>query len=166
MKTILIASLFALIFWSCNSNEKNFSKELSGENLIRLELTNLDISIKVSQTHSIIELDDKFKINLNPDGRTLKQFSLSKSKPVVEKGKYLETILFDNGMILKYNVFEENENVGSGGIEYELEGILEFRKDLYLITATDQKEFEKGKPEFCFKYLSTIERLNRFENKK
>ncbi len=164
MKAILIVHLFPLIFWSCNSKEKNFRQELNGENLIKLELINLNISMKVSQTHSIVKLGDKSIINLNPDRRTVKQFSIAKSRPVVEKGKYVKIFLFDNGTILKYYVFEEDG--GSGGIEYKLEGILEYGKELYLITATDQKELEEGDPEFCLKYLSTIKSLKQFANKK
>lgn len=156
-KSKAIVTLFALMFLACNSKPKNFSQELDSENLIKLELVNLNISIRVPHTYNIAEHDNKVIINLNPEGRTVKQFSIVKSKPVVQKGNYTETFLFDNGAILNYHLFEKAG--GSGGIEYKLEGILEFEKELYLIMVTDQKELTEGNPEFCLKYLSTIKSL-------
>ena len=153
MKKIVNTILLVLILVHCDSGN-NFNSELSKENLIELELKQLNISIQVPRGHSISEFDDFTVIYSNLRGR---QFSISKVKSNIQKNRYKKSFRFDKGATLKYSTFVKKG--GNGGPEYELEGIFEFKNGQLLITSTDQREYGKGTPEFCMKYLSTIKKL-------
>lgn len=157
MKAKLVILLLVLMCSSCIDKKTDFTQELSKEHLIRLELETLNISLKVPTEHTVFENNDKTVIDVNPKGRAIRQFSLTKLPPNIQKGNYKESCYFTNGAILNYTTFKEEG--GNGGTEYKLEGILTFEKELFLISATDQKELGKGFPEFCLQYISTIQRL-------
>ncbi len=146
-----------MIIAGCNSKGNNFRHELSEERLIKLEFEKLKISVKVPEEHLLFEDSNCITIHLNSQGRRAKEFSITKSSPDIQKNKYKESFYFDNGAIMYYYTFAEVG--GSGGVEYYLEGIFEFEKERFLITSIEQREFGKGRPEFCMRYLSTVEKL-------
>lgn len=154
MKSVLILILSLIFLLGCGAKQ-DFSQEINDENLISVDLNNLNINIRLPQIHSLQQFGDKAIINLNPNKRAIKQFSIEKSTSIEKRDKYQESFQFRNGAILKYYKFEEGG--GSGGIEYELEGILKLKNEQFLITASHQTELVKGDPEFCLKYLSTID---------
>jgi len=162
MKVKLIIFFPIILLLSCNSNEKNYKQALLLENLFELELKTLNIKLMIPQKHHIFKIEDSFTIDLNPNGRTIRQFSIAKLQSNNKKEKYTESCTFKNGFILNYNTF--NKTGGSGGNEYILEGFLESQGDLFRIVSTDQKELDTGEPEYCLKYLSTIKRMKHFEH--
>lgn len=154
-----------MILISCNSQKTKNYQELGEEKLIELKLKTLGIRIKVPLRHSVLESDDFTTIDLNPLGRNIVQFRITILDSNYQESKYSESIRFKNGGILNYYTFVADGPVGSGGAEYRLEGVLEYGNRKFLITATDQSEFSKGCPEYCIKYLSTIEELKHLPKK-
>ena len=157
MKTNLGVLLLTFIFLACGIDKNSFKEQLSKENLIKKELKTLNISLMIPQEHTIFEVSNGVIINLNPQERNTKQMSIEKVKPGVQKDKFTKSYTYNNGAILHYFTLEKEG--GSGGTEYELKGIFEFEDEEFLVTSTTQNELGKGKPEFCLKYLSTIETL-------
>ena len=157
MKALVIGLLYLFVFWSCNTKEQRFRKELNNENLVQLELSNLNISIAVPRTHRISEMDNEYSFNLNPHGRGVKWFSISDSKSSVPKEKYKKSFSFNNGAILNYDIFVAGG--GSGGNEHELQGVLEFNGKTFQIGSSIQTDSARGEIDFCLKYLSTIQSL-------
>ncbi|GAA4279237.1 hypothetical protein [Aquimarina mytili] len=154
IKAALLICMF--LFLNCDSNKHNFDKELRKENLVKLELKELKISILVPQESSFDESNNEVLINLNPKGRSVKLFSIKKAT-APKNNKYNTSFTFDSGATLNYFIFEENG--GNGGIEYKLNGNLEYEDRIFKITSTYQEELGRGYPEFCLKYLSTIKNL-------
>lgn len=155
MNTKLILPILAFVFLSCQQNISDFKQELSEEHLVQLELKTLKISLMIPKENNVFDHDSVILIDLNPNERNIKQFSISQLKSTIPMDKYKESLIFENGVVLNYYTSETVE--GSGGSEYELEGIFKFENGQYKITSIDQKELGKGNPEFCLKYLSTIE---------
>jgi hypothetical protein len=158
MKIKSISILLFLLLISCDSKKNNFDKEIHKENVVKLEFQNLRIRIKIPRKHQLIEDNKSVTINLNPQGRNAKQFSIVRLSSNIQKSKYTKSFKFNSGAAINYDTFSKNG--GSGGTEYILKGILEFEKNQFLITSIEQNEFKKGEPEFCLKYLSTIEKTN------
>jgi len=138
-----------LICLGCAKKKTDFEQELSIEHLVRSELQTLKISLDIPQKHTVFKNNDSIVIDLNPDERTIRQFSVAKLPPTIQKDKYKESVYFKNGATLNY--YNYKATGGSGGIEYVLEGILKFEEELFLISVTDQKEYGKGNPEFYLK---------------
>ena len=159
MKSKLIALLLVLIFSSCNHEQRGFKQELSQENLEKIESEVLNISVMIPKECAVNESKNKISFNLNPKGRTIKQFSISKLPSVVHNNNYKYTFSFENEATLSYHTFIKG--AGSGGTEYELEGVLKIKNKSFLVHSIDQEEFTKGNPNFCLKYLSTIEILKK-----
>ena len=164
MNVKLTVLLVILIIASCNSNENSFKDELSKENLVQREFEGLKIRIMIPEECTVLENNDNILINFNSKGRTIKQFSISKIQATFQEDKYKASFSFENGATLQYYTFEEGG--GSGGIEYGLEGVFKTEDKTLFITSSDQKEFGKGEPGFCLKYLSTVEIIKTFVNKR
>ncbi len=163
MNVKLTVLLVTLIITSCNSNEHNFRDELSKENLVKRELESLKIKIMIPKECTTLENNDNILIDCNPKGRAIKQFSISKIQSTLQEDQYDALFSFENGATVQYYMFEGGG--GSGGTEYQLEGVFKIEDKTLLITSSDQKEFGKGEPEFCLKYLSTVEIIKRLPAK-
>ncbi len=157
MKVKLIVLFAITLLLSCNSNKKDFKQVLLLENLFELESKTLNIKLMIPQKHHIFKNEDRLTIDLNPNGRAIRQFGIAKFQSNIKKEKYTESYTFENGFTLSYYTFSEAG--GSGGTEYRMEGILESQEEVFKIVSIDQKELGKGEPEYCLKYLSTIKRI-------
>ena len=163
MNVRLTVLLVTLIIASCNSNEHSFRDELSKENLVKRELEALKIKVMIPKECTILENNNNTLIDCNAKGRVIKQFSISKIQSTLQEDQYEALFSFENGATLQYYTFEGGG--GSGGTEYQLEGVFKIGGKTLLITSSDQKEFGKGEPEFCLKYLSTVEIIKRLPAK-
>lgn len=163
MNAKLVISILALIFWSCNSSKNDFNEQLSKENLFTFKSKELNISLMVPKKSVLNEMNNRVLIDLNHNGRLIKQVSIKKAMSTIRIDKYPNAFTFGNSATLNY--FLSKKNGGSGGTEYGLEGVFKIEDKTFFITSYDQKEFGKGEPEFCLKYLSTIKILKTFDSK-
>ncbi len=154
MKAKLIMLIILFNISGCDSNKH---KELSKENLVKLESGALGISLMVPKESTFFENSKKVSINLNPGGRKVRQFSIEKAASTIRNSKYIESLTFGDRITLNYFTFEKVG--GSGGIHYIMEGTFKFEGEPFKLTSYDQEELGKGHPEFCLTYLRTIKRL-------
>ena len=123
-----------------------------------MELYSLGISIEVPENSEAKPVDDGVHFDLNPDGRTIRRFSLRKANHVELTASFPKSKKLKNGGYISYDLYQ-SEEAGSGGTEYELTGVFELEDKTFLIQSIDQQEFSSGKPEHCFKYLATAKVL-------
>jgi len=156
MKQMKILPLFFLLLViACGQKKTKFKQQLSSENLVRLDMKSLSISVLVPKEHAVFENKGKISINLNPNGKAVKQFSIETLKSTIANVEFKESLVFENGTKLKYKTF--NEEGGSGGTEYHLEGVFEIADKTFQIVSSIQDDGkEQGNAEFCMRYLSTV----------
>lgn len=155
MKTSVGLGLLFLLLLYCFSLEPlSFELALQKEKLVTLDATPHNIMLRVPLKHALYSTKDQITIDLNPHGRRIKQFVISEKKELDNSISYEDKYLFKNGGIFHYS--KSTKEGGSAGPEYVLEGQLLFSESVYIIEATEQKEWGKGDPEFCLKYLSTL----------
>ena len=138
-------------FAGCNT--RNDDKVLQKEQLTEVVIKAMGIRIQVPEKNIVRAYPDRVVVDINPEGRSVRQFSIATSMIVLKT--YNKTFHFKNKAVLKYTTFA-GDTPGSGGNEYRLKGKLTYKDQTFLIEAVDQKEFGKGDPEFCLKYLSTL----------
>ena len=138
-------------FEGCNTRHDD--KALQKEQLTEVVIKAMGIRIQVPEKNIVRAYPDRVVVDINPEGRSVRQFSIATSMAVLKT--YDKPFHFNNKAVLKYTTFT-GDTPGSGGNEYRLEGKLTCKNQTFLIKAIDQKEFGKGDPEFCLKYLSTI----------
>lgn len=143
--------LFIVGFSGCNT--RNDDKELRDEQLTEVVIKAMGIRIQVHEKHIVRAYPDRVVVDINPEGRSVRQFSIATSMAVLKT--YHKTFHFKNKAVLKYTTFT-GDTPGSGGNEYRLKGKLTCKDQTFLIESVDQKEFGEGNPEFCLKYLSTL----------
>ncbi len=155
MKTSIGLGFLLLLLLYCFSLEPlSFEVALQKEQLATLEASPHQFTLKVPINHAFYSTKDRITIDLNPNGRRIKQLVISKKKARKDSVSYEDKYRFKNGGILRYSL--STKEGGSAGPEYVLNGQLLFSDVIYLIEASEQKEWGKGDPEFCLKYLSTL----------
>lgn len=146
--------LLLLLFLGCAEKAFNFEKELSEENLKKVNIEVLGIDLMVPEGSTVFNYEVGTSINLNPKGRLVRQFRITNVSPEIENIKFEKSYLFENDVKLEYGI--TTNNGGSGGMEYVLNGILRLKSQAFYINSSCQGAFNTAESTFCFKYLSTI----------
>ncbi|WP_160114163.1 hypothetical protein [Aquimarina sp. AU119] len=159
MKSIFIVLTIMSVLLGCKSKERDFDFKGDTKELIRLELQELNIGIWIPKKHTLIKRANYINVILDPNKRYNKSFTIKKTNLDTQKKQYPKYVKLKNGIGIFYETFVASNPGSSGGKIYDLKGFFEFRNEMFLVTSSQLIESGEGNAEFCFEYISSIEKL-------
>ena len=145
MNKVIFSLILLVVLGACN---KTFE----------VSLEPLDMQATLSAPADVYMREDTLVIDFAPGRRQPQTCTLEKLEPPRgEITAFNTSDTLKNGLTLRYDL--ELSNVGSGGAEGFLEGLLYSQSQLYKVTGHTQTELGKPKPDFCIDVFARLEPL-------